>query len=300
VAPLSSSRGRVVAAGVVAGTVVVVVAAAMVGLRGGGSTAVADPPLAAGVWVDASASPSPADSGSPSALPGPSLSSSGKPSPTPVKKKKAPPPSPKPVTVAKPPPPPPAGPPPGPGPPPPGASCPKLTGPVAPRSDVAAAMSTATGRTYRPTLSLDDANPPAISVRLLLVEGIGWEESGWQSTIESCDGGLGTMQVMADTATWMNEKYGTNYDRATLTGNVTIATGYLAWLTRYFGDRYFGGNYGLAGDPNKIVLLDLVISAYQAGFGKVDNAMRAGADLPNRWYVDTVEGFMTNQPWSSG
>jgi soluble lytic murein transglycosylase-like protein len=165
---------------------------------------------------------------------------------------------------------------------------------------VAAAMSAAAARTYRPTLSLVDTNPPEISVRLLLVEGIGWEESGWQSTIESCDGGYGTMQVMADTATWMNQKYGTNYDRTTLIGNISIATGFLAWLTRYFGDRYFGGNYSLTGDPNKIVLLDMVISAYQAGFGKVDNAVKAGTDLPNRWYVDTVEGFMTNQPWSSG
>ncbi|MCW2641494.1 MAG: hypothetical protein JWP76_3800, partial [Dactylosporangium sp.] len=183
--------------------------------------------------------------------------------------------------------------------PPPGAACPRLTGPVAPRGDVAAAMSAAAGRSYRPTLSLDDNNPPAINVRLLLVQGIGWEESGWQSTIESCDGGLGTMQVMTDTATWMNEKYGTNYDRASLTGNVNIATGFLAWLTRYFGDKYFSGNYSLAGDPNKIVLLDMVISAYQAGFGKVDNAMAAGLDLPNRWYVDTVEGFMTHTPWTA-
>jgi soluble lytic murein transglycosylase-like protein len=203
------------------------------------------------------------------------------------------------VTVAKPPPPPPGGTPPGPNAPPPGAACPRLTGPVAPRGDVAAAMSAAAGRSYRPTLSLDDNNPPAINVRLLLVQGIGWEESGWQSTIESCDGGLGTMQVMTDTATWMNQKYGTNNDRASLTGNINIATGYLAWLTRYFGDKYFSGNYSLAGDPNKIVLLDMVISAYQAGFGKVDNAMAAGQDLPNRWYVDTVEGFMTHTPWTA-
>jgi hypothetical protein len=201
------------------------------------------------------------------------------------------------VTVAKPPPPPPGGTPPGPNAPPPGAACPRLTGPVAPRSAVADAMSAAAGRSYRPTLSLND-NPPAITVRLLLVQGIGWEESGWQSTIESCDGGLGTMQVMTDTATWMNEKYGTNNDRASLTGNINIATGFLAWLTRYFGDKYFSGNYSLAGDPNKIVLLDMVISAYQAGYGKVDNAMAANLDLPNRWYVDTVEGFMTHTPWT--
>ena len=159
-------------------------------------------------------------------------------------------------------------------------------------------MGTATGRQYRPTLRLDDHNPPAITVRLLMVQGIGWMESGWQSTIVSCDGGVGTMQVMKDTADWMNQKYGTSYDFHTLSGNVSVACGYLAWLTRYFGDRYFGGNYDLTGDATKLVLLDLVISAYQAGFGAVDNAMAAGKDLPNTWYVYGVEGFMTNQPWT--
>jgi soluble lytic murein transglycosylase-like protein len=159
-------------------------------------------------------------------------------------------------------------------------------------------MSAAAGHTYRPTLSLSDS-PPPVTVRLAVIEAIGWEESGWQSTIQSCDGGLGTMQVMPDTATWMNQKYGTSWDRASLSGNVYLGTGLLAWLTRYFGDRYFNGDYSLAGDPVKIVLLDMVISAYQAGYGRVDNAMAAGQDLPNRWYVDTVEGYMAHAPWSA-
>jgi hypothetical protein len=296
---LSSSRSRVVAAGVVAGSVVVVVAAAMVGLSGGTSSSHADPSTVF-VAASASATPSPSDAPSPTPIESPTPSPT-KASPTPkppAAKKKAPPPPPKPVKVAKPPPAPPGGTPPGPGTPPAGATCPKLTGPIAAKSEVSGAMSTAAGRSYRPTLSLDDANPPAITVRLLLVQGVGWEESGWQSTIESCDGGYGTMQVMTDTATWMNEKYGTSYDRKALAGNISIATGFLAWLTRYFGDKYFNGNYSLAGDPVKVVLLDMVISAYQAGFGTVDNAIAAGKDLPNRWYVDTVEGFMTNQPWT--
>jgi soluble lytic murein transglycosylase-like protein len=168
---------------------------------------------------------------------------------------------------------------------------------VAPRGDVGNAIGTAAGHPFKPTLSLDDHNPPAITVRLAMIQGVAWEESGWQSTIVSCDGGVGTMQVMKDTADWMNVKYGTNYDFHTLAGNVMVGTGYLAWLTRYFGDRYFNGDYSLAGDPNKLVLLDLVISGYQAGYGAVDNAMAAGRDLPNTWYVYTVEGFMTSQPW---
>ncbi len=297
---LSSPRAKIITGAVVVTVVVLVGVAAFAGLRGGGTRPVADPQSS--VPFDppsdlSSPTPSPVDSPSPSPSPSPTPTKKATTAPT---KKKAPPPKPKPVTVAKPPPVPPAAPPPGPSSPPPGASCPKLTGPVAPHSDVAAAMSAAAGKAYKPTLSLDDANPPAISVKLTLIEGIGWEESGWQNTILACDGGLGTMQVMPATATWMNEKYGTSYDRASLTGNINIATGYLAWLTRYFGDKYFNGSYDLRGDPVKVVLLDMVISAYQAGFGAVDNAVAAGTDLPNRWYVDTVEGFMANAPWTSG
>ncbi|NJC73503.1 lytic transglycosylase domain-containing protein [Planosporangium thailandense] len=247
------------------------------------------------------AAPSVTESATPSPTPSPSLSPTASPSPSVTRKsggstKQAPPP-PKQLTVAKPPPPPPAGPPPGPGPTASGPVCSRPDRPGASCAEVAAAMHAAAGHAYRPTLSLDDPKPPAITVREVLIQGIGWEESGWQSTIKSADGGLGTMQVMTDTATWMNQKYGTNYDRASLTGNINVATGYLAWLVRYFGDKYFNGNYSLAGDPNKLVLLDMVISAYQAGYGAVDNAVAAGQDLPNTWYVYAVEGFMANQPW---
>jgi Transglycosylase SLT domain len=294
VALLSSPRNRAITGAVVVTVVALVVAAAVVGPRGH-PRPVADPIFV--VPAESSAappSPTPEASDSPSPTPRPSPSRkavSAAPS-----RKKAPPAAPKPVTVAQPPPNHPAPPPPRS--PAPGASCPTYTGPVAPRSDVAAAMSTAASRPYRPTLSLNDPDPPAITVRLQMVEGIGWMESGWQSTIVSCDGGVGTMQVMKDTADWMNMKYGTAYDFHTLPGNVSVAAGYLAWLTRYFGDRYFNRDYSLAGDPDKLVLLDLVISAYQAGFGAVDNAMAAGKDLPNTWYVYAVEGFMTNQPWT--
>jgi soluble lytic murein transglycosylase-like protein len=165
---------------------------------------------------------------------------------------------------------------------------------------VASAIKKAAGQSYRPTLSLDDANPPAINVRELLMQGVSWEESGWQDTIVACDGGTGAMQVMKATADWMNLKYETSYDYRSLNGNVGVGTGYLAWLVRYFGDRYFDHVYDLSGDPNKLVLLDLVISAYQAGYGAVDNALAKPEHvLPNLWYVYAVEGFMTNRPWES-
>jgi hypothetical protein len=296
VALLSDPRNRVVAGAVVATVIVLSGTAAWFGLHPR-SRPVADSsplfvvPSASVVSESPSASPQVTDSPTPTPSPTPSR----KPAAAPTKKK-APPPPPKPVHVAQPPPSHPASPPPKS--PAPGATCPSYTGPPAPRADVGAAMTTAAGTPYRPTLSLDDTNPPAIQVRLLMVQGIGYEESGWQSTIVSCDGGVGTMQVMKDTADWMNTKYHTSYDFHTLNGNVSVATGYLAWLTRYFGDRYFNGDYGLGGDPNKLVLLDLVISGYQAGFGAVDNAMAAGKDLPNTWYVYAVEGFMTSQSWN--
>jgi len=290
---LSSPRNRAIAGAVVVTVVALVGVAAFVSLRG--SPSPAPRPVAAGPVESSEPAPD-ATSDSPSPPPPPPSPTPSPAAPPPAPKKKAPPPKPKPVKVAQPPPshttsPPPKS-------PAPGASCPTYEGTPAPRSDVAAAMTTATNRQYRPTLSASDPNPPAINVRLQMVQGLGWEESSWQSTIVSCDGGVGTMQVMKDTADWMNQKYGTSYDFHALSGNVNVACGYLAWLTRYFGDRYFGGNYSLNGDANKLVLLDLVISAYQAGFGAVDNAMAAGKDLPNLWYVYDVEGFMTNKPWN--
>jgi len=292
VAVLSSPRARVIAGVVVATVVVLVSVVAFVGLRGDPKPAAHQAAATPGDSPSVSESPAPAVTDSPTPPPSPTPSPTAATAPA---KKKAPPPKPKPVQVAQPPPPRPQGPPPKS--PAPGASCPTYSGPVAPRADVASAINTAGGHPFKPTLSLDDHNPPAITVRLAMIQGVAWEESGWQSTIVSCDGGVGTMQVMKDTADWMNTKYGTSYDFHALSGNVMVGTGYLAWLTRYFGDRYFNGNYSLAGDPNKLVLLDLVISGYQAGYGVVDNAMAAGGNLPNTWYVYAVEGFMTSQPW---
>ena len=177
----------------------------------------------------------------------------------------------------------------------------RIRGTPAPKPQVAAAISTAAASPFKPWLTSPDESPrPAITVRLALVQAIAWEESGWQSTIIACDGGVGTMQLMPATTKWLNElQYGTNYVAATLDGNVMLGTGYLAYLVRFFGDKYFGGNYSLAGDPNKTVLLDLVICAYQAGQGTIDDAYKSGRDMPNAWYRDTVEGFMVSQPWTS-
>jgi soluble lytic murein transglycosylase-like protein len=176
-----------------------------------------------------------------------------------------------------------------------GATCPSHTGTDAPKADVQAALLAAAAKAVWPNIG-----GPAITLRPELVEAIAWEESGWQSTILSCDGGIGTMQIMTDTASWANSKFHTSYDVNTLAGNVGIGSAYLQWLTKYYGDAYFNGNYSLAGDPDKLALLDCVIAAYQAGFGTVDAALD-GPDhtLPNWWYVYAVEGFMTSQAWKT-
>jgi hypothetical protein len=236
-----------------------------------------------------SPSPSPSEVASPSPSP---VASSAKPTPKPTKTSAKPKPktslSPKPVTGPTPPKVPVAKPP---GSPKPGASCPYLAGPVAARADVQAALVKSAGTAYW------DWN---ITLRTALIEAVGWEESGWQSTIMACDGGTGTMQLMPATADWMNQQCDTNYDIKTLTGNVALGAEYLEWLVHYFGHRYFADDYSLAGDPAKLVLLDVVIAAYQQGFGVIDNVLTNHTDLPNWWYVEAVEGFMVSQPWTAG
>jgi len=196
-------------------------------------------------------------------------------SPTPTRKPKVLP-SRKPTKVALPPPPPRRTAPPG---------CrPTYTGPVAPRADVRAALDAAAGRTYW-------GSKPEITVPAKLLHAVAWQESGWQSTIVACDGGIGTMQVMPDTATWMNQRFGTDFDVRTLAGNTSLGAQYLAWLIRYFGDVFFGGTYDLGNQA----LLDSVISAYNVGPAAVDPT-KGRAGVPNWSYVEAVEAFLASCP----
>ena len=136
-----------------------------------------------------------------------------------------------------------------------------------------------------------------ISVPLNLVEAVAWQESGWQSTIVSCYGAYGTMQLTADTASFLNQRFGTSYDMHTLAGNCNLGSADLQWLVKYFGDVYFNGDYDLTvQDPNNPTLLDAVIAAYNVGFGAVDTAN--GLVIPNRAYVNAVEYDMTHAPWN--
>ncbi|MFJ7244027.1 transglycosylase SLT domain-containing protein [Kitasatospora sp. NPDC098652] len=180
--------------------------------------------------------------------------------------------------------------------------------PDEPKPAVAAALAAAAGQSRVLNLSSGgtDKLPP---LPVNLVKAIAWQESGWQSGILACDGGIGTMQVMPNTVSWMNGKYGTTSDPKTLTGNVQLGTQLIDWLVAYYGDSSFGGKYDLSADPatGKTPLLDLVISAYNAGAGNVHyttvtdpttGEVVGSLDIPNPKYVANVKALMASQPWN--
>jgi hypothetical protein len=144
-----------------------------------------------------------------------------------------------------------------------------------------------------PSSTPTPTGPPAqITLPTTLVEAVAWQESGWQSNITSCDGGVGAMQIMSATASWMNQRFGTSYDYKTLSGNTEIGSQYLEWLVAYFGENYFGYNYDLS-DPD---LLAAVIDAYNAGASNVEFA---NGHTVLSSYTRNVEALMNQQPWTS-
>jgi Transglycosylase SLT domain len=177
--------------------------------------------------------------------------------------------------------------PPAPPKPPPAGCAPKREGTAATRAQVKEALTAAAGRTYWPT------SAPGIKVPLSLVKATAWQESGWQSNIVACDGGIGLMQVMPDTAAFVNQRFGQSYDVRDYKENATLGANYLAWLIKYFGDVYFEGEYTLAGcgSNTEPCLLNAVIAAYNFGFGAVDTD--AGLVIPNPRYVRNVRALMT-------
>ncbi len=198
-----------------------------------------------------------------------------------------------PPSVAAPPPPPP---------PKPGCTAPTFEGANAPRATVSSTLVSSGATQYwlkvwtiDPPSALAGQPAPAITIPTDLMKAIAWQESGWQSAILACDGGIGTMQVMPGTATWMNARYRTSYDVHTLAGNVALGTEYLQWLVMYFGLYDFAGNFDLT---NTLVtnsgysLLDAVISAYNVGYGSVERSDGTIA-IPNPQYVRNVEALMT-------
>ncbi|MEV1287544.1 transglycosylase SLT domain-containing protein [Micromonospora sp. NPDC049679] len=167
---------------------------------------------------------------------------------------------------------------------------PKRVGTQVSRAEAKKALTDAAGRTYWPT------SAPSIRVPLNLVKATAWQESGWQSNIIACDTGVGLMQVMPDTAEWMNGRFGQSYDINDYRDNATLGANVLAWLIKYFGDVYFDGDYTLdaadCADHRSPCLLNAIIASYNYGYGAVDTE-KDGIVIPNPRYVENVRALMT-------
>jgi len=170
-------------------------------------------------------------------------------------------------------------------------ACAKHSGKTVTKAQAKSALTAAAAKIYWP------GSAPSLKVPLDLVKSVAWHESGWQADIVNCDGGRGLMQVMPDTASMINKRFGQNYDAGDYRQNAIIGTNYLAWLTRYFGDKYYKGSYDLSTSKcathASMCLLNLVVSAYNAGFGAVDSGY-AAKTLSNPAYVDSVRSLMTS------
>lgn len=171
------------------------------------------------------------------------------------------------------------------------SSCkPSYKGSQATRAEVKAALTDAAGRTYWPS------SAPDIKIPLNLLKATAWQESGWQSNIYACDGGVGLMQVMPGTATWMNQRFEQSYEIDSYRDNAYLGATYLAWATKYIGDMYFESDFRL--DPALCTselnscLLNAVIAAYNFGHGAVAQEGKPLA-IPNPSYVRNVRALMS-------
>jgi soluble lytic murein transglycosylase-like protein len=157
-------------------------------------------------------------------------------------------------------------------------------------SKVKAALKDASGRVYWQN------SAPSLKLNFPVVKAVAWMESGWQSNIHNCDGGAGVMQVMPDTLSFINYRFGQTYNVAKYQDNALAGANYLAWLTKWVGDTYFAGSYNLSTGKCKTTtswcLLNVVISGYNAGQGSLEQA-GASKKLPNPEYVATVRALMT-------
>jgi soluble lytic murein transglycosylase-like protein len=239
--------------------------------------------------------------------------------PTPTKKATT---KPKPPTnkpKALPPPPPPAAQ------APPAPNCEQYPGPDASAADVKAALTAAAGRHF-----WDGVVPPAgadalgataaikqVAVPTNLIYAIAFTESSWKSSAtNTCDvgQGIGLMQLMPQTASDMNARFGESYDRTKMADNANLGAMYLEWLIVYFGLYYYGGSFDLDGtttltdDGQPLKLRNVVIAAYNAGAGTMENlhgTPNDGSDdtisIPSgsQWYLSKVTGYMLSKDWET-
>ena len=107
-----------------------------------------------------------------------------------------------------------------------------------------------------------------------LLLAIAWQESGWKQHVIARDGGIGVMQVMPTTASWINQVTGKYRDPYKLWDNLNISATYLSWLW-----QQFGGNWAQ------------IISAYNEGGYAV-----AHRGIYNWSYVNNVI-FLAHHLW---
>lgn len=162
--------------------------------------------------------------------------------------------------------------------------CPPSRGPSQlAKSKVREYLDTASTTAFWGTATDPDYADIRVPVRLLYA--VADQESGWQSSITACDGGVGIMQIMPTTQTFVNGRFATHWDRAKPSDNVMLGGNYLAWLIAYYGPKL--GTY----DMTQAKLLNAVISAYNWGTNGVDYA---GGVYPNQQYVNNVRALMTS------
>jgi hypothetical protein len=170
-------------------------------------------------------------------------------------------------------------------------ACAKHQGKKVTRAQAKSALTAAAAKIYWPT------DAPTLKLSADLVKSVAWHESGWQADIVNCDGGRGLMQVMPDTVDMINLRFGVSYKATDYKQNAILGANYLAWLTTYFSEKHFKDKYDLSPahctSHTKMCLLNMVIAAYNSGFGTVEDAW-ASKQLPNPEYVDSVRSLMTS------
>ncbi|MFC7273180.1 transglycosylase SLT domain-containing protein [Paractinoplanes rhizophilus] len=169
------------------------------------------------------------------------------------------------------------------------AACFHVEGKAVSKKSAKSALNAAAAKHYWPT------SAPSLTVPSDVVRAVAWNESGWQSNVVNCDGGFGLMQLMPDTVSMINNRFEQTYDVKDYKQNAILGANYLAWLTKYIGDNYFGGNYSLStskcSSTSSWCLLNTVIAAYHAGVGTIEQAA-SSKKLPSTQYVYVVRSLM--------
>lgn len=169
------------------------------------------------------------------------------------------------------------------------AACFDVEGKAVSKKAAKSALNAAAAKHYWPT------SAPSLTVPSDVVRAVAWNESGWQSNVVNCDGGFGLMQLMPDTVSMINNRFEQTYDVKDYKQNAILGANYLAWLTKYIGDNYFGGNYSLStskcSSTSSWCLLNTVIAAYHAGVGTIEQAA-SSKKLPSTQYVYVVRSLM--------